>query len=179
MLLITGLHPQAHPLRLQIDNMKISSFVDIDNARLDDQRVVMQEIIDADHCPFCLENLEKYHKEPFLKEGKYWVVTKNQWPYEHTKLHLLFISKKHVTTLTELEQAAGTELIELAQWAVKEFEIPGGGLVMRFGDTEYSAGTVAHLHAQLLYPDIEAPDYDEKPVKVKIGKMWKDRQVEK
>ncbi|MBP7875888.1 HIT family protein [Candidatus Woesebacteria bacterium] len=150
-------------------------FVDIDNSRVDEQRTVMQDIVAADHCPFCLENLKAYHKEPILKEGAHWIVTKNQWPYDHTKVHLLFISRKHATRLEDLDLAAGAELLELAQWAVKEYSIVGGGLVLRFGDTNYSAGTVAHLHAQLLFPDIEAPDYDEKPVKVKIGKMWKDR----
>ncbi|MBP9819245.1 HIT family protein [Candidatus Woesebacteria bacterium] len=150
-------------------------YVDIDNSRVEAQRVEMQKIIAADHCPFCPENLKAYHKEPILREGVHWIVTKNQWPYDHTKVHLLLIARKHATRLEELDPAAGAELLELAQWAVKEYSIVGGGLVLRFGDMNYSAGTVAHLHAQLLFPDIAAPDYDEKPVRVKIGKMWKDR----
>ena len=155
-------------------NTVAKKFVDMDNARLDDQREVMKDIIDADHCPFCLENLQKYHKQPILKDGKYWLLTTNQWPYAHTKVHLLLIYKTHVERLSELDPAAGVELLELAQWAEKEFSIPGGGLALRFGDTDYSAGTVAHLHAQLLQPDIDAPDYDEKPVKVKIGKTGRN-----
>lgn len=151
-------------------------FVDLENAREDSQRAVMREIIDANHCPFCRENLQKYHKQPILKEGKYWLVTTNQWPYTHTKLHLMFIAATHVTELQALDPQAGAELIEFAQWAEKEYAIPGGGLAMRFGDMNHSAGTIAHLHVQLVVPDIDAPDYDEKPVKIKIGKMWKDRK---
>ncbi len=142
--------------------------VDLENARLDEQRQVMREIIDADHCPFCRENLEKYHKEPILREGEYWLVTKNQWPYNFTRVHLLFIYKTHVTHLPEMAPAAGQELIELAQWAQAEYDVPGGGLAMRFGDTDHSAGTVAHLHAQFLVPDLEAPGFQ--PVRIKIGK---------
>ena len=142
--------------------------VDLDNARQDDQRAVMQEIIAADHCPFCRENLEKYHKQPILREGTYWLVTHNQWPYKFTKLHLLFIYKSHVTHLPEIDPEAGRELIELAQWAQAEYDVPGGGLAMRFGDTDYSAGTVAHLHAQFLVADIDAEGYE--PVRIKIGK---------
>lgn len=152
-----------------------TKFVDLDNARVDEQREVMRDIIDAEHCPFCPENVQKYHKQPILKVGTYWLVTANQWPYEHTKLHLLIILKKHGERLADMPVEAGCELIELAQWAEQEYKMPGGGLAIRFGDTNYSAGTVAHLHAQLLQPDIDAPDYDEKPVKVKIGKMHKDR----
>jgi len=154
-----------------------TEFIDLDNARVDEQRQVMEEIREADHCPFCLENLRAYHKEPFLKEGKYWIVTNNQWPYVHTSVHLLLIYKQHIENLAGIDPEAGAELIQLAQWAEKEYEMPGGGLAMRFGDTDYSAGTVAHLHAQLLVPDIATLDYDDDPVKVTIGKTWKKRGV--
>ncbi len=146
----------------------MSGFVDIDNARLDVQRKVMQDIDVAGHCPFCIENLEKYHTEPIIKKGTYWLVTKNQWPYEHTKVHYLLINLTHVEHISQLDSAAGVELIELAQWLSKEFGVVGGGLVMRFGDTNYSAGSVSHLHAQFIQPDIEQPGF--KPVRVKLGK---------
>ena len=148
-----------------------TQLVDLDNARLDEQREVMQDIIAADHCPFCRENLAKYHKTPILREGQYWLVTTNQWPYAHTQLHLLFILKEHATELTELDPAAGAELIEHAQWAAREYDIPGGGLVMRFGDTAHSAGTVAHLHAQLVVPQLSDDDFE--PVRITIGKKRK------
>lgn len=150
------------------------TFVDLDNARVDEQRQVMQAIIAAGHCPFCLENLEKYHKTPILKTGQHWLVVQNQWPYEHTQVHLLLILKQHVEDISQLDPTAGQELIELAQWAQREFKIPGGALAVRFGDTDFSAGTVNHLHAHLIVPDIHHPDYKSKPVKLKIGKILGD-----
>lgn len=147
--------------------------VDLDNARVEEQKNVMTDILSANHCPFCTENLRKYHKEPILKETTYWILTKNQWPYAHTKLHLMAIYKNHATRLSELKPEAGIELIELFQWAEKEYDVPGGGFAMRFGDTDYSAGTVAHIHAQFLVPDIHNPNYMDKPVKIKIGKTKK------
>lgn len=146
-------------------------FVDLENARLDEQKKVMQDIITADECPFCTENLRKYHKPPILREGKYWLVTTNQWPYAHTQLHLLFILKEHAVSITEIPADAGAELVEHAQWAAAEYDIPGGGLVMRFGDTAHSAGTVAHLHAQLVVPQLEDADFE--PVRITIGKKRK------
>jgi ATP adenylyltransferase len=151
--------------------MPATQFVDLDNARLDEQRQVMEQIVAAGHCPFCLENFRQYHKLPILKEGKYWLLTQNQWPYVHTKHHFLLILKEHQEELAELDPAAGQELIELSQWAVKEYQLPGGALALRFGDTNYSAGTVKHLHGQLIQPDILAADYADKPVKFKIGKV--------
>jgi len=144
--------------------------IDLDNARVDEQKQVMAQIIDADHCPFCTENLNKYHKQPILKESAHWLLTKNQWPYKHTKIHLLAIYKKHATHLHELEPEAGKELFELFQWAENEYSIPGGGFAMRFGETDYSAGTVAHIHAQFLMPDLTDPEYE--PCRIKIGKSF-------
>lgn len=146
--------------------------VDLDNARYDDQRQLMETIIKDNVCPFCAENLEKYHKQPVLKKGKYWFITKNQWPYENTKLHLLAVLHEHAEKLADVPAEAGAELLEIMKWAEKEYRIPGGGFSMRFGDTNYSAGSVAHLHAQLVVPDWEDENFD--PVKIKIGKTKKN-----
>jgi ATP adenylyltransferase len=148
--------------------MKKSKFIDIDNARVDDQKKVMLDIMSADHCPFCAENFKKYNKQSILKDGTYWLLTTNQWPYDYTKHHLLLIYKIHAVNLSQLDPKSGVELLEFFQWAEEKYQIPGGGWVMRFGDTDYSAGTVNHLHAQLIQPDIDHPDFT--PVRIKIGK---------
>ncbi|HEY4514729.1 MAG TPA: hypothetical protein VJJ22_01055 [Candidatus Paceibacterota bacterium] len=127
-----------------------NEFANIIHVRSDEQKQVMEDIISRGHCPFCLENLLKYHKEPIIKEGKYWILTKNQWPYEGTNIHLLAISKKHCTQLTEIEKGAGDELLELLALTEKEFALPGGSFFIRFGDTDYTGATVQHIHAQLI-----------------------------
>ncbi len=144
--------------------------VDLDNARLAEQKQVMKRIVTNQDCPFCEENLRKYHHQPILRQTKYWLLTPNQWPYQHTKIHLLAIYRHHAEKLADLAPEAGAELIELAQWAEKHYHIPGGALCLRFGNTDYSAGSVVHLHAQLIVPDVEATDYLTKPVRFKIGK---------
>lgn len=145
-----------------------TAFVDVENSRLLDQTLVMQKIADAQHCPFCPDQLKKYHKEPVIIEGKHWLVTKNQWPYENTRVHLLFILKYHAERFEELEPEVGGELFELVAKMCTQYEVPGGAVAMRFGDTDYSAGSVAHLHVQFVVPEITAPDF--KPVRIKIGK---------
>lgn len=151
-----------------------NSFININNAREDDQVEVMQKIADQAHCPFCPENLRLYHKQPILKEGQYWIVTNNQWPYKHTKHHLLLIHKTHVTRLTDLTSEAGAELFDFIKELEQELQIQGGGLALRFGDTDFSAGTVNHLHAQLVEPDIMAADFE--PVRIKLGLQWERRK---
>ena len=151
----------------------IAKFVDFDNARYDDQKAVMAKSEAAGVCPFCMENLGKFHESPIEWEGAHWVITKNGWPYENTKVHLLAILKVHQESVNNLSAAAASELFTALNWAIKTYNIPGGGLVVRFGDSNYSAGSVQHLHAHIIQPDIFAPGYANNPVKVKIGKYKK------
>jgi diadenosine tetraphosphate (Ap4A) HIT family hydrolase len=150
-----------------------NQFADADNARKEDQKQVMQEILAAEHCPFCPEQLAKYHHQPNLKDGQYWIITPNQWPYDNTQYHWLAILKEHKERFNELTAAESAELFQLLGELEAEYGIVGGGLGIRFGDTDYSAGTVRHLHAQYIIPDILKPDFQ--PVRLKIGKQWEKR----
>jgi len=133
-------------------------FINLSTVRREDQREVMKEIAEQGHCPFCVENLEKYHKNPILKEGKYWFLTENQWPYEKIKHQLLAIYKTHIESITEMDPAAGAELIEMFAEEAKKRNMAGGGVAIRFGsspDGNYGS-SVLHIHAHLIEPDLTA-----------------------
>jgi diadenosine tetraphosphate (Ap4A) HIT family hydrolase len=146
---------------------KADDLIWVDGARSDQQRKVMEQIRDVAECPFCEENLKKYHKKKILKKGKYWLLTENQWPYKHTKLHLLAIARKHVERLEDLPKAAFGELLELFQQAEKEHQLDYGAVAMRFGDVTRTGATVLHLHAHLIVADHDHPDYTN--VRFKVG----------
>jgi diadenosine tetraphosphate (Ap4A) HIT family hydrolase len=147
------------------------NMVDPANSRSGEQAAVMEQIVADGICPFCLDSdghLPKgYHQKPILKEGRFWLLTENQWGYKNARIKLLAILKVHVERLADLDPEAAKELIELGQWAEKEFQLRGGALCMRFGETKYSSATVLHLHAHIISPDVDAPDYQ--PVRFKIG----------
>ncbi len=133
-------------------------FIHMSSVRREDQKVVMEEIKKQGHCPFCRENLDKYHKNPILKEGKYWILTDNQWPYEKIKHQMLAIYKTHIEHIKDMDPQAGAELIEMfAEQTVKR-NIPGGGVAIRFGSNpehgDYGS-SVLHIHAHLIEPDLE------------------------
>jgi len=144
-----------------------SKTVDLTNARKKKQVKIMKEIIAQGCCPFCKEHLFKFHEKPIIKEGKFWLLTENQWPYNNAKVQFLFISKKHIENISEIEPEASAELIRLASWAIRKYGIKGGAICMRFGNTKYSGATVKHLHAQLIEPDLNRPSY--KPIRFFIG----------
>jgi hypothetical protein len=54
----------------------------------------------------------------------------------------------------ELTKKDWESITALSNWAIKEFNIPGGGLTMRFGETVYTGATVCHLHAHLISPEL-------------------------
>ena len=135
----------------------MTDYVNLNNARYDDQRQVMEDIKSDGACPFDEENLAKYHTPPILRQGKYWTITANQWPYEHTRVHLLAIARQHVESIDELDSRAGEELFEHVRWAIKEFQIQFGGLTMRFGDVKHNGASVNHLHAHIIVPDKNKP----------------------
>lgn len=135
-------------------------YIDMDTIRRDDQRQTMEQIREAGHCPFCRENLDKYHKNPILKEGEFWILTDNQWPYDKVNHQLLAIYRTHIEHITEMAPEAGEELFNFFQAVAREREIPGGGLAMRFGSSDDGnyGSSVRHLHAHLIEPDLASLD---------------------
>lgn len=124
--------------------------VNLTHARTHFQRTVMERIQKDKVCPFCEEHFLKYHTKPIILKGKYWILTENFQPYEGARVHLLAVSRKHVYHFEELSPAAHHELFALFAKELKKRKIQGGTLLMRFGNTDYSSGTVEHLHAQLI-----------------------------
>jgi len=122
------------------------------NAKSKGYGKVIRAIADTKQCPFCPDNF-KYHKKPILRRSHGWFITENSWPYKNSQKHFLIIALKHKETLAELTLADTRDILHLAAWAVKTYGIKGGGLTMRFGDTNYTGATVAHLHAHLIYPE--------------------------
>ncbi|OGG37456.1 hypothetical protein A2110_02545 [Candidatus Jorgensenbacteria bacterium GWA1_54_12] len=135
--------------------------VNISNARLPEQQEVLERISARGECPFCMRNFAKEHKRPILRGGVHWIVTHNQWPYEHTKYHLLLIPRQHVTNPADLHPDAWEELGVMVRWIEGKFGPGSGGFVSRFGDTEMSGGTVSHYHFHFIVSD--------GPVRFRIG----------
>ena len=142
-------------------------YVNQKNSRTEEQRRIMEQIAQDGVCPFCIKHLKKYHKKPIILKGRWWHVTENMFPYEGSRLHILFIYKKHITSIPEVAQPAMYELFQLIKATIKKYDIEVGTLLWRFGDTKYNGSSVHHLHVQLIVGDVNKPNH--KPIRVKIG----------
>jgi hypothetical protein len=131
------------------------TFVDINNVRNDEMRHMWQKIIDDGVDPFDLQYMSNYHPKPILKVGKDWFITENNWMYPNAKHQFLFITKEYAETFADITPEAFIELQTLLIEFCTEYNIKGGALCWRFGDTSVTGATVKHLHAQLIESDIE------------------------
>lgn len=147
-----------------------------EHTRNDIQKALMKKIEADEVCPFCPENIKKYHPKPILKKGKYWFVTENMNPYNGTKLHLLFIYKDHIADISQLNSLHMAELMDLAKefWISDDYiKLSGGGLFMRFGDSDNTGATVSHLHAHMIAGEASLDDQNIEPLKVRLGYKFK------
>lgn len=134
--------------------------VNLDNARLDVQREVMQGIIDDNVCPFCVDSLRKYHKRPIIETGEHWMLTENQWPYVNTRFHYLMIAIQHIESILDVGPGAFEELGEMSKLVLRMENTDYGGLAMRFGDITKTGATVGHLHAHIMQASPDMPQGD-------------------
>lgn len=150
-------------------NIRKTEYLDFTHARTEEQIKLMEKIEKDRVCPFCPEYFKKYHPKPILKESDWWIVSENMAPYEGTRVHILFVYKKHIPSLSDLDPEAMSDLLELINWTIKEYSIEGGAFFIRFGDTRYTGGSVDHLHAQLITGTAKSDDESRDKLKVKLG----------
>ena len=131
--------------------------VDLNYAKDSKYLKTLQKIQSENKCPFCPDNF-KYHTEPILKRNGDWFITRNFRPYESSDHHFIILPNRHFEHLVGASNHDFVCILELAKWAENEFNLKGGALCMRFGNTTHTGATVCHFHAHLVVPKIN-PDW--------------------
>lgn len=139
----------------------------IDSGRELQQIWEMEDLEKRGVCFFCAEHFRKERPEAIEFETKHWIVAKNKYPYKHTKLHLLYIPKKHANTIAELTPAARKDMSEVLLEIEKRYKLTGYAHFMRVGDFRYNGATVHHIHGHVLVGDAEHPEFEN--VKIKLA----------
>jgi diadenosine tetraphosphate (Ap4A) HIT family hydrolase len=142
--------------------------VDPTYAKSKDYAKVLNDIQSDAKCPFCPDNF-KYHKNPILKKDKTWIITQSSWPYKNSQNHFLIICKKHKEEFSDLKASDFKSVMALSNWAIKKFNIKGGALALRFGETSHTGATVCHLHFHLIIPEINKKTKRAKTIQFPIG----------
>ena len=69
--------------------------------------------------------------------------------------------------MRKLSVEAWSELFNLVHEETKKRKLGGGTFFMRFGETAYTGASVAHLHANVISPDID--DEGRAPIMARVG----------
>jgi len=146
------------------------AFVNLDNSVRggdDGYKKVIGEIKKDGVCPFCPEQLPKYHKNPILESGRYWFLTDNMYPYKGALHQLLLIHKIHIESIKDLSEDAWGELYKLISSEISKRGLAGGTFYIRFGNSSYTGASVAHLHANVISPDVR--NKNREPIMIRAG----------
>ncbi len=119
------------------------------------QYVAMIEGYRVGKCPFC-DPLDS-EKNRIIHESGGWRMWVNPFPIKHTRLHLIMASRHHKGSGSLITPQDFGDMGVLFMWAQQEFGFTGGGFAMRFGSPKQSSGTVLHLHANIIIPDLSGP----------------------
>jgi diadenosine tetraphosphate (Ap4A) HIT family hydrolase len=142
------------------------SNMNFDNAREEEQLRRMKEYASNNKCYLCNPTESK---ESIIKNGSYWFIMKNDFPYEGSIYHYLIVSNQHIISVDEIEQDAQLELFEMIKYLKNILkEVPGFTMFVRSGDLLYTGATIDHLHFHFLVADKKHNEESEK-LKVKLG----------
>lgn len=104
-------------------------------------------------CPFCPAELNRRGRKPITSTHG-WSIFANEFPRSDTERMLLIIPDHHIVRQGRATIHDFTKMGFLFQDVVDSL-IPDGVLVMRFGNPLYHAGTIPHLHANIIRPTPE------------------------
>ena len=85
--------------------------------------------------------------------GSHWRAWHNPFPYSGHDSHIMLAPLAHFSQPGELIPEAWGEWGMLVSALIERFELPGGGLVMRFGENSHNGGSLTHLHSHIQVPD--------------------------
>lgn len=145
----------------------------LDNARFGEQADQMKDLAARGVCAFCWEHFENEHREPIELKTEHWIISKNDYPYDGSKIHLLLVPKEHVGTFAELSPEARRDFADTVVRAEKKWDLKHYALGMRSGDMRYTGGTVEHLHAHIVVGDVDDPGHE--PVRFKMSSRPKNK----
>lgn len=122
------------------------------NARDQEQLDIMLRMEAADKDPMALENVDQ-EAQKILFQTEYWHVSENRYPRAGSKISFLIVAIGPVYEIEDISPEMWLDLQRIWQKLVKEYNISGGGICMRFGDPAKSGASLTRLHAHIIMPE--------------------------
>lgn len=123
-------------------------FIDPRNAREGEQLNIMMQLEAEDKDPLDPGIIQ----QEILFKTDYWYVSENRFPYDEVEHHFLIASSNPVYKIEDMSKEMWLDLKNVWDKLILQYNIPGGALCYRFGDTLYSGASLTRLHAHLIMP---------------------------
>ena len=137
---------------LGLDDKTVASV--INGARTYRQFLDMVDKAGNGICPFCPEHFDASKNCVIGKHGyreEVWLAWKNPYPINHSSHHFIIAPARHITHLNDMTAEDWGNMNFLIREIVKD--LPGGCVAIRFGDPNLNAGSIRHLHVNIIVPD--------------------------
>ncbi|MDO8593859.1 MAG: hypothetical protein Q7R59_03110 [bacterium] len=102
-------------------------------------------------CPFCPTELERRGRTELYRADN-WMLLENEFPRADTEQMMLIVPVGHRTIDDYIRPEDWQNIGVLFDYCVERFGFEGGALLMRFGDPRDHAGTIDHLHLNVIQP---------------------------
>lgn len=135
---------------IKVDTSKYK-YVYPPNARSQEQLDIMLKMEAAGRDPLAEENVDQ-EAQPTLFRTDYWYVSHNRYPRPGSELSFLIMARGPVYEIGDLTPEMWLDLQRIWQRLVKEYNVTGGGICMRFGDPAKSGASLTRLHAHVIMP---------------------------
>nr|AIA13018.1 Dihydrofolate reductase [uncultured bacterium] len=121
------------------------------NARTEEFKKYLNEIIDEGKCPFCPGGATHRNQEMIYQNDHWWVINTLQ-PLANTLHHFMIVPFRHIVTMDELTAAEWEGFSKMLTWANGQFKANGLAYYWRQGEPMVTGASVSHLHVQAIAP---------------------------
>ncbi|MFM2330950.1 MAG: hypothetical protein RLZZ26_457 [Candidatus Parcubacteria bacterium] len=102
-------------------------------------------------CPFCETERRRRKRKPLVSTHG-WLVLENEFPRDDTERMLLIVPNRHLDGPASISSKDWAEIGHLFSYCIRPSRVPGGALLLRYGDPRDHAGTIEHLHYNVIQP---------------------------
>lgn len=102
-------------------------------------------------CPFCEQELERRTHRPVFRSGE-WMLLQNEFPRSDTEQMLLVVPQRHIVEASDFSGSDWMHIGVLFELCCDSLGFPGCAMLMRSGDPRDHAGTIEHLHFNVIRP---------------------------
>jgi len=117
----------------------------------------MKKRIANGECPFCDEFFDATTNNVIDMAGDdsaQWRMWMNPFPHKGTDMHVIMTPVRHIEHISQMTSGDWDALGQLCRTLTSRIQLEGGALAMRFGDPKRHAGSIYHLHTNLIVPDM-------------------------